>query len=140
MKGKDGSISKRKSNKKQLIDKMLALKHKCIHPTTSRHYIKSMIGGKDNSPEGMQVRLPFSLSLLQRQEGLPLLSSPRSLLFTPSAAQQGAGYPKSFSFEILRWADTETERHTIHIHRRIFQSRRQKVLSGEGSGAFGVCG
>lgn len=35
---------------------MLALKEKCVHPETKKPYIKSSIGGKDNSPEGIQVR------------------------------------------------------------------------------------
>ncbi|KAI9799257.1 MAG: hypothetical protein M1833_004135 [Piccolia ochrophora] len=29
--------------------RMLALKSDCIHPTTQRPYVKSVIGGKDNS-------------------------------------------------------------------------------------------
>ncbi|RDW78071.1 stress responsive A barrel protein [Coleophoma crateriformis] len=33
--------------------RMLALKENCIHPTTSKQYIKSGVGGKDNSPEGI---------------------------------------------------------------------------------------
>lgn len=36
---------------------MLALKDKCIHPTTKESYLKSLVGGRDNSPEGRQVRL-----------------------------------------------------------------------------------
>ncbi|EUC39037.1 hypothetical protein COCVIDRAFT_35306 [Bipolaris victoriae FI3] len=31
---------------------MLALKDKCIHPTSQKPYIKSFSGGKNNSPEG----------------------------------------------------------------------------------------
>ncbi|KAI9901964.1 hypothetical protein N3K66_003781 [Trichothecium roseum] len=33
---------------------MLNLKDKCIHPETGRPYIRSLTGGKDNSPEGRQ--------------------------------------------------------------------------------------
>ena len=51
-----------------------------------------MIGGKDNSPERMQVRLPFSLSS-PTPEGLPIspLLPLSSLLFTPSS--QGPAIP-----------------------------------------------
>lgn len=37
----------------QICDSMLALKDNCIHPTSSKPYIKSAVGGVDNSPEGM---------------------------------------------------------------------------------------
>jgi hypothetical protein len=35
---------------------MLALKDQCLHPTTNKPYVKSAVGGSDNSPEGLQVR------------------------------------------------------------------------------------
>ncbi|KAI0468170.1 hypothetical protein F4859DRAFT_517360 [Xylaria cf. heliscus] len=35
-------------------DAMFALGEKCIHPTTKAPYMKSLGGGKDNSPEGLQ--------------------------------------------------------------------------------------
>ncbi|EPS32391.1 hypothetical protein PDE_07351 [Penicillium oxalicum 114-2] len=35
-------------------DRMLALKDKCLHPTTNRSYIQSSSGGSDNSIEGLQ--------------------------------------------------------------------------------------
>jgi len=35
---------------------MLALKDKCVHPTSGQPYVKSAVGGMDNSPEGLQVR------------------------------------------------------------------------------------
>jgi len=35
--------------------RMLALKDKCIHPTTKEPYILASVGGRDNSPEGHQV-------------------------------------------------------------------------------------
>lgn len=44
--------------------RMLALEHDCVHPETGKPYIKSSSGGKDNSPEGLQVELL----------GLPLLN------------------------------------------------------------------
>lgn len=39
----------------QVCRRMLALKDNCIHPTSQKPYIKSGIGGRDNSPEGVQV-------------------------------------------------------------------------------------
>lgn len=36
-------------------ERMLALKDNCVHPTSQQPYIKSASGGKDNSPEGIQV-------------------------------------------------------------------------------------
>ncbi|EKG17969.1 Dimeric alpha-beta barrel [Macrophomina phaseolina MS6] len=38
----------------EVCRRMLALKDTCIHPTTQKPYIKSGIGGRDNSPEGAQ--------------------------------------------------------------------------------------
>lgn len=37
---------------------MLALRDKCIHPTSQKPYIKSFSGGKNNSPEGHSVCPP----------------------------------------------------------------------------------
>ncbi|KAI1067846.1 hypothetical protein LB507_010533 [Fusarium sp. FIESC RH6] len=37
-----------------ICDRFLALKDQCIHPTSNTPYIVSLVGGKDNSPEGMQ--------------------------------------------------------------------------------------
>ncbi|KAK3172934.1 hypothetical protein OEA41_006260 [Lepraria neglecta] len=34
--------------------RMLALKDQCMHPTTNKPYLKTSVGGKDNSPEGIQ--------------------------------------------------------------------------------------
>ncbi|CEI61056.1 unnamed protein product [Fusarium venenatum] len=39
---------------KKICDSFLALKDQCIHPTSNSPYIVSLVGGKDNSPEGMQ--------------------------------------------------------------------------------------
>ncbi|RDW60260.1 hypothetical protein BP5796_11866 [Coleophoma crateriformis] len=36
-----------------ICDKMLALKDKCLHPTTNTPYVKMAMGGKENSPEGI---------------------------------------------------------------------------------------
>ena len=61
-----------------------ALKEACIHPSTQKPYIRSCIGGKDHSPEGLQVSHvpnPFLL-LLGRDEltlsGVGTLSPPLS--------------------------------------------------------------
>ncbi|KAF9871237.1 stress responsive A/B Barrel domain-containing protein [Colletotrichum karsti] len=39
---------------KTICNAMLGLKDNCIHPTSNKTYIKSMVGGLDNSPEGIQ--------------------------------------------------------------------------------------
>ncbi|KAK2795360.1 hypothetical protein FQN50_009751 [Emmonsiellopsis sp. PD_5] len=39
---------------KDVCDRMLALKDICIHPTDQKPYLKTSIGGRDNSPEGLQ--------------------------------------------------------------------------------------
>ncbi|KAI1208444.1 dabb-domain-containing protein [Annulohypoxylon truncatum] len=39
---------------KELSSRMLGLKDGCIHATSNKPYIKSLTGGKDNSPEGVQ--------------------------------------------------------------------------------------
>ncbi|KAK0726248.1 stress responsive A/B barrel domain-containing protein [Apiosordaria backusii] len=39
---------------KAACDRFLALKDSCLHPTNNAPYIKSIKGGKDNSPEGLQ--------------------------------------------------------------------------------------
>lgn len=36
--------------------RFISLKDTCIHPISKQPYIVSIIGGKDNSPEGLQVR------------------------------------------------------------------------------------
>ena len=35
---------------------MLALKEQCLHPETGSRYIKSCVGGSDNSVQGLQVK------------------------------------------------------------------------------------
>ena len=49
---------------------MLALKDQCMHPTTNKPYLKTSVGGKDNSPEGIQVGIPNRSPSQQR----PLLN------------------------------------------------------------------
>ncbi|TDZ15217.1 hypothetical protein Cob_v011769 [Colletotrichum orbiculare MAFF 240422] len=39
---------------KAICDAMLGLKEKCIQPTSQQQYVKSMVGGLENSPEGLQ--------------------------------------------------------------------------------------
>ncbi|GKT90177.1 LOW QUALITY PROTEIN: stress responsive A/B barrel domain-containing protein [Colletotrichum tofieldiae] len=38
----------------QICDSMLALRDNCVHPTSNKAYVKSIAGGLDNSPEGIQ--------------------------------------------------------------------------------------
>ena len=38
---------------------MLSLKDRCISAATNKPYVKSIVGGLDNSPEGNQVRKPL---------------------------------------------------------------------------------
>lgn len=39
---------------------MVALKDKCLHPVSKAPYIKSMSGGKDNSPENLQDGIQYA--------------------------------------------------------------------------------
>jgi hypothetical protein len=39
----------------QACQRMLALREKCVHPTSQKPYVKSSSGGKNNSPEGHAV-------------------------------------------------------------------------------------
>ncbi|KAI0112221.1 stress responsive A/B barrel domain-containing protein [Nemania sp. FL0031] len=39
---------------------MLSLKDACLHATTQKPYIKSLTGGKDNSPEGLQNGIQYA--------------------------------------------------------------------------------
>jgi len=43
------------TDSKQTCRRMLALKDKCIHPSTQKPYVKSYGGGRDTSEEGLQV-------------------------------------------------------------------------------------
>ncbi|RYO92358.1 hypothetical protein DL764_008146 [Monosporascus ibericus] len=38
---------------------MLGLKNSCVHPASQKPYIKSLTGGPDNSPEGMQAGIQY---------------------------------------------------------------------------------
>lgn len=46
---------------------MNALSTECVHPTTKQPYVKSYGGGRDNSPEGLQVVNPPSPALSSDQ-------------------------------------------------------------------------
>lgn len=39
----------------QVCQRMLALSSKCVHPTSQKPYVTSYGGGRDTSPEGLQV-------------------------------------------------------------------------------------
>ncbi|KAI6572581.1 hypothetical protein MCOR04_007600 [Pyricularia oryzae] len=39
----------------EVCSNMVALKDNCLHPASQMPYIKSMSGGKDNSPENLQI-------------------------------------------------------------------------------------
>ncbi|KAK7057508.1 stress responsive A/B barrel domain-containing protein [Favolaschia claudopus] len=39
---------------------LLALKDSCVHPESKKPYIKSVTGGKDNSPEGLQKGIEYA--------------------------------------------------------------------------------
>ena len=54
---------------------MLSLKDKCIRLTSQKPYIKSATGGKDNSPEGMQV----CCCLLIKRASLAILAYANSI-------------------------------------------------------------
>ncbi|KAF5137220.1 Stress-response A/B barrel domain-containing protein HS1 [Metarhizium anisopliae] len=49
---KDGQTP---DQRRDLCDKMLGLRSKCLHPASKRPYIKSSMGGLDRSIEGCQV-------------------------------------------------------------------------------------
>ena len=59
----------------------LSLKDKCLDPDTKRPYILSLTGGRDNSPEGLQVFFFISVCqgiLLSHELSIFHLSSPVS--------------------------------------------------------------
>lgn len=54
------------SDAQQVCERMLALQHKCVHPQTNKPYVTSYGGGRDTSPEGLQVgrRCPSQLLII----------------------------------------------------------------------------
>ncbi|KAJ9132559.1 hypothetical protein NKR19_g9264 [Coniochaeta hoffmannii] len=42
-----------------VCDRMLALKNNCVHPDTKKTYIKSAVGGRENSKEGLQNGITY---------------------------------------------------------------------------------
>jgi hypothetical protein len=57
----------------QVCNRMLALKDKCLHPTTNAPYVKMAMGGKENSPEGIAVS--FNLPALPLFPSTPISHS-----------------------------------------------------------------
>lgn len=49
------SINPAESSECQVCTRMLALAQTCLHPATKQPYVTSYGGGRDNSPEGLQV-------------------------------------------------------------------------------------
>ena len=52
------SLALRSLISSQVCKQMLGLKEECVHPTKSTRYIKTSMGGRDNSPENRQVDGP----------------------------------------------------------------------------------
>ena len=52
----------------QIISHMLDLKNQCLHPATSKPYIISSKGGRENSIEGLQVCLLRGASIVYRRK------------------------------------------------------------------------
>ena len=66
---------------------MLGLRHKCFVPGTQNTYVKSCIGGRDNSTEGHQVRFIFSYLPIERIFIVATIASQRAKLEGPRASQ-----------------------------------------------------
>lgn len=49
---------------------MLALSEKCLHPTTNKPYVTSYGGGRDTSPEGLQVVEPTTRFSVEAEQGV----------------------------------------------------------------------
>lgn len=46
------------------VDRFVALKEQCVLPTTCEPYVLSLKAGKNNSPEGLEVRDTGQITLL----------------------------------------------------------------------------
>ncbi|KAI1265184.1 stress responsive A/B barrel domain-containing protein [Xylariaceae sp. FL1019] len=44
----------------QVCNQLLSLKDTCLHPESQKPYIRSLTGGKDNSPEGLQNGIQYA--------------------------------------------------------------------------------
>ncbi|SLM36705.1 Stress responsive alpha-beta barrel [Lasallia pustulata] len=55
----NSSQSTKAETVQELCHKKLALKSNCLHPTTNEPYVKTAVGGKDNSPEGAQAGITY---------------------------------------------------------------------------------
>lgn len=98
----------------QVCDRMLSLKDQCLHPTTKKPYIRSAVGGKENSPEKMSVcKLSWSLALEYDSlpSSVPISSHPTSWVVsylnwrnnsTPLRCREGS--------RILLWKSLTTRR------------------------------
>ena len=50
-----GTYLKGLTRLRQVLSNFLGLQERCIHPETQKPYIRQVSGGRDNSPEGLQV-------------------------------------------------------------------------------------
>ncbi|TVY45185.1 hypothetical protein LSUB1_G001020, partial [Lachnellula subtilissima] len=72
---------------KDVCDRLLALKDQCVHPTTNTPYLKSGMGGKQNSPEDLSGGLThiFVLEFANRADEMYYLEKdPAHLAFVKS--------------------------------------------------------
>lgn len=67
-----------RANRRKACDRMLGLAQACVHPDTEAPYIKTSVGGKNNSIEGMEVCLvyvPLPSNLIRRRVASLMASS-----------------------------------------------------------------
>ena len=93
---------------------MLNLKDKCLHPETGRPYIRSLTGGKDNSPEGRQVSC-----------------SPLKQIFIL--------YNPYVHCSVVLSRGSNLGRHHARLRRRVRERGGQGLLRRQGPGAPGLC-
>ena len=82
---------------------MLRLQDKAVHPTTKKPYIKSASGGRDNSPEGLQVKR------------LACFASPISLLLMSVSVQNGFTHAFVMEFENEQDRDFYVKQDEAHL-------------------------
>lgn len=97
---------------------MLGLKTQCIHPETGAPYIKSSVGGKDNSPERASVN----------NQPQPSLSAPSFCAFANSIRPQG-GYTHGFVVEFENDQDREYYLKGDPAHREFVRSLSDVIQS-----------
>ncbi|EHA58282.1 hypothetical protein MCOR02_010655 [Pyricularia oryzae] len=74
----------------EVCSSMVALKDKCLHPESQAPYIKSMSGGKDNSPENLQNGIQYAfVAEFERSEDRDyyVAKDPAHQLFVKTAGQ-----------------------------------------------------